>query len=196
MLGRLAPEDVRERSVQSLLTRYSVDVEQAKRVQSVALGMFDQVSRIWQLQDEEWRDLLGWAALTHEVGLAISHSSFHKHGAYVLTHSDLPGFSRQEQLVLAILVQSHRRKLREAQFESLPPLMRLSALRVALLLRLAAVLNHSRKEFVPPLFLEAEVRTLTVKFPPGWLTDHPLTEAGLLEEVELWPKLGLVLEVK
>lgn len=196
MLGRLAPEDVRERSVQSLLTRYSVDVEQAKRVQSVALGMFDQVSRIWQLQDEEWRDLLGWAALTHEVGLAISHSSFHKHGAYVLTHSDLPGFSRQEQLVLAILVQSHRRKLREAQFESLPPLMRLSALRVSLLLRLAAVLNHSRKEFVPPLFLEAEVRTLTVKFPPGWLADHPLTEAGLLEEVELWPKLGLVLEVK
>lgn len=196
MLGRLAPEDVRERSIQSLLTRYSVDVEHAKRVQSVALGMFDQVSRIWQLQDEEWRDLLGWAALTHEVGLAISHSGFHKHGGYVLTHSDLPGFTRQEQLVLATLVQSHRRKIKDTQFEVLPPLMRLSALRVALLLRLATILTHARQDFVPPLFLDAEVRTLTVKFPPGWLSEHPLTEAGLMDEVELWPKMGLVLEVK
>lgn len=195
MLGRLAPEDVRERSIQSMLTRYSVDVEQAKRVQSVAIGMFDQVSRDWQLQDEEWRDLLGWAALMHEVGLVISHSGFHKHGAYLLTHSDLPGFSKQEQQVLATLVVTHRRKVREGQFESLPPLMRLPTLRVALLLRLAVVLNHSRREdIVPPLLLEAEARRLVVKFPSGWLADRPLTEAGLQEELEIWPKLGVELE--
>lgn len=197
MLGRLAPEDVRERSIQSMLKRYSVDIEQAKRVQSVAIGMFDQVSRDWHLQDEEWRDLLGWAALMHEVGLAISHSGFHKHGAYVLTHSDLPGFTKQEQQVLATLVISHRRKLRDTQFEALPPLMRLPALRVALLLRLAVVLNHSRHEaVVPTLLLDAQPRRLAVRFPSGWLLERPLTEAGLQEELEVWPKLGVELEVR
>lgn len=192
MLGRLAPEDVRERSIQSLIMRYSVDIEQAKRVQSVAIGMFDQVSRVWQLQDEEWRDLLGWAALTHEVGLAISHSGFHKHGAYVLTHSDMAGFTRQEQLILATLVVSHRRKLRETQFETMASEVRLGAIRVTLLLRLAVVLNHSRRELVmPPLVLEADAKKLTVRFPKGWLEERPLTEAGLQEEVEVWQKLGV-----
>lgn len=197
MLGRLAPEDVRERSVQSLLLRYSIDVVQARRVQSVAIEMFDQVSRVWQLQEEEWRDLLGWAALTHEVGLTISHSGFHKHGAYVLTHSDLSGFTKQEQQVLATLVLSHRRKLRESQFDVLPQVMRLSCLRVTLLLRLAVVLNHSRREEVmPPLVLDADARRLTVVFPSGWMQERPLTETGLQEEQEVWSKLGVELVVR
>lgn len=196
MLGRLAPEDVRERSVQSLLTRYSVDIAQAQRVQAASIAMFDQVAKIWQLQEEEWRDLLSWAALLHEVGLAISHSGFHKHGAYVLTHSDLPGFTKQEQQILAALVASHRRKVRDTQFESLPLVIRLSTLRVALLLRLAVVLNHSRREDgIPALKLEAEAKRLKVQFPKRWLQERPLTEAGLQEELEIWPKLGVELVV-
>lgn len=194
MLGRLAPEDVRERSVQSLLSRYSVDVAQAKRVQKASLETFDQVAKAWQLQDEEWRDLLGWAAMLHEVGLAISHSGFHKHGAYVLTYSDLPGFTKQEQQILAAMVGSHRRKVRDVQFEELPQVVRQPTLKVALLLRLAVVVNHSRREDVmPPLKVEVEGRRLKVQFPKGWLQERPLTEAGLHEEQEVWPKLGVEL---
>ncbi len=38
--------------------------------------------------------LLRWAAMLHEVGLNINHSGLHRHSAYILQHSDLPGFNQ------------------------------------------------------------------------------------------------------
>ena len=85
--------------------RYSVDIEQAET--GAVSGHRHVLIRYrgWQLQDEEWRDLLGWRRFTHEVGLAISHSGFHKHGAYVLTHSDmadLPGRSSDSATLVSV----------------------------------------------------------------------------------------------
>jgi hypothetical protein len=33
------------------------------------------------------------AALLHETGFSVSHTGFHKHGAYILRNADMPGFS-------------------------------------------------------------------------------------------------------
>ena len=43
------------------------------------------------------RDLLRRAAYVHEIGLVISHGGYHRHGAYLLQHSDIPGFSQIDQ---------------------------------------------------------------------------------------------------
>src|SRR5690606_32495212 len=93
LLGRHHHEDVRERTIQSLMERWHVDLEQAARVEAKALSALDQVAQAWELQEEWQRELLSWAARVHEIGLDIAHYHYHKHGAYLIEHSDLAGFS-------------------------------------------------------------------------------------------------------
>ncbi len=98
------------------MERYHVDQEQAVRVERKALHAFDQVAKDWELEDGIWRELLGWAAKVHEVGLDIAHYQYHKHGAYLIEHSDLAGFSREDQQMLALLVRGHRRNIPKDKF--------------------------------------------------------------------------------
>ncbi len=35
-------------------------------------------------------------ATLHEVGLNINHSGLHRHSAYILQNSDLPGFNQEQ----------------------------------------------------------------------------------------------------
>ena len=67
------------------------------------------------------RQLLAWAARLHEIGMVVSYSGYHKHGAYLVANTDMPGFSRDEQAVLSKLIRTHRRKL-AALFRDVPPL--------------------------------------------------------------------------
>ncbi len=102
MLGRGGADDPREASVAALMQRYGIDAGQASRVEATALRMFDQVAADWSLTDDD-RLMLSRAARVHELGLAIAHSQYHVHGAYILGHSDIAGYSQQEQRFLAAL---------------------------------------------------------------------------------------------
>lgn len=183
MAGRLRHEDVRERTISALARRYHIDKSQALRVEVTALAALHQVADSWQLQDAEYRELLRWASRTHEIGLAVAHSQFHKHSAYLLQHSDLPGFTRPEQQELAFLVRGHRRKFPKEEFKQLPAALKTSSRYLCLLLRLAVLLHRSRSKARLPAFnLKADERRLELTFPPGWLDQHPLTQADLEQE--------------
>src|SRR5690606_13823122 len=112
-------EDVRERSISLLMKRCHVDEEQAARVETRALQALEQVASAWQLEEDWQREFLSWAARVHEVGLDIAHYHYHKHGAYLIEHSDLAGFSRQDQQMLALLVRGHRRNIPREKFTDL-----------------------------------------------------------------------------
>jgi exopolyphosphatase/guanosine-5'-triphosphate,3'-diphosphate pyrophosphatase len=182
LLGRFLHRDVRTATVDALMERYHVDREQAKRVEDTVLKLLPQVEEAWNLPEPRSSELAVWAARLHEIGLDIAHSHYHKHGAYVLENSDLPGFSWQEQRLLAVLVRAHRRKFPSGVFKSLPAKVRVVE-HLAVLLRLAVLLNRSRFE-VPQPTLVAGRRRLELKFPQGWLESHPLTQADLQEEAE------------
>ncbi|MDE1884943.1 MAG: exopolyphosphatase [Xanthomonadaceae bacterium] len=143
MIGRAEHRDPRRTSIDALAQRYAVDRAHAARVEACALALFDQVAADWQLGPTE-RDWLGWAARIHEIGLAIAHSQYHKHGAYIVEHSDLAGFARHEQLVLAVLLRCQRRKPDAAAVRALPERLRLPASRTIALLRLAVLLQRAR----------------------------------------------------
>ncbi|WP_281271645.1 exopolyphosphatase [Isoalcanivorax indicus] len=197
LLGRLDHEDVRERSIGALMSRYHVDAAQAQRVCDTAAGFLAQVATPWGLDADEHADALRWGAQLHEVGLSVSHSQFHKHGAYLIENSDLAGFSRQTQLVLATLVRGHRRKVPMAVLEALPQEDQASTLRLCLLLRLAARLHHARSDApLPEMALHADEGQLTLAFPEGWLADHPLTQADLEQEQEYFAGAGVTLVVR
>ncbi len=192
LVGRIRDEDVRSRSIEELARRYGVDDAQAERVKETALRLLSGVEEDWGLEAEPWRRLLGWAARIHEIGLSIAHSQYHKHGAYIAEHSDLPGFSRQEQKQLAALVRAHRRKFPGALFQELPKPQQRPLRRLAVLLRLAVLFHRSRSGGgIPKIKVKAKKERLMLQFPQGWLARHPLTVSDLEQEAAYLKAAGV-----
>jgi len=174
---------VRERTINALCDRYHVDRAQAERVELSALQALAQVGEGWGLQGEEDEHLLRWAARLHEIGLAIAHNSYHKHGAYLVENSDMPGFSSSEQKLLAVLVRGHRRKYPQSLFKEFSKRQSQRLQRLCLLLRMAVLLHRSHSDEVQPVpRFYAEEKKLSLRFSEGWLAEHPLTEADLEQE--------------
>ncbi len=191
LIGRIRHEDVRSRTVRSLAERYGVDGEHGARVERKALMCLEQVAADWDLVADECRDMLAWAARLHEVGLAVSHNQYHKHGGYLLQYADLPGFSRQDQALLASLVRGHRRKFPLPVFEALPAEWVLPAQRLCVLLRIAVALRRGRHATpIPRIRVEARERSIRLTLPGGWLDAHPLTRADLDEEAHYLEAAG------
>ena len=120
LVGRLSHEDVRASTVRALAVRHGVDTDQAQRVGDTATACLAQVAEAWDLGGEDEQDTLRWAADLHEIGLAVSHNEYHKHGAYLVQNADMAGFSRQEQVWIAALVRGHRRKFPAQVLDGLP----------------------------------------------------------------------------
>lgn len=193
--GRLAHTDMREGAIDHLIRHYQVDMEQSVRVERTALNLRAQVAREWRLRKDFYGNLLAWSARLHEVGVAIAHSQYHKHGAYILEHSDLPGFSRQEQKLMGRLVRLHRRKFAVAELETLEPKLRQQVGRLSVLLRLAVVLHRSRQETVLP-GIRVDGNRVWLQFAPGWLDEHPLTRADIEQEAAYFSVAGFELKLE
>ncbi|MEW6354641.1 MAG: exopolyphosphatase [Pseudomonadota bacterium] len=177
LLGRIRHEDIRDATVTNLCARYHVDMRQAARVERTALHCLQQTNL------QRHADALRWAARLHEIGLAVSHSQYRKHSAYLVENSDMPGFSRPEQQLLTVLILGQRGKFPLINFQTLPDDLGKTAQRLCLLLRFAVLLNRSRSAQPPPKFtVQLTAKTLRIKFPRGWLAKHPLTKADLEQE--------------
>src|SRR5665647_1714754 len=138
--------DMRSRSVQRLAAKFGVDTAHGLRVSKVANYLFDQIQSAPSTPEaptiEAVRRKLDWAAQLHHIGSHISHSDYHKHGAYILDNTDAMGFSLPELHRLSLLVLGHRGKLRklDADFEDELFVQQL------LCLRLAVILCHARRD--------------------------------------------------
>ncbi|MEB0206625.1 exopolyphosphatase [Pseudomonas sp. CCC3.1] len=195
LLGRHHHEDVRERTLSSLMERYHVDLEQADRVERKALRAFDQVAKSWELDDGVWRELLSWAAKVHEVGLDIAHYHYHKHGAYLIEHSDLAGFSREDQEMLALLVRGHRRNIPKDKFAEFGG-DGIKLIRLCVLLRFSILFYHIRgNQEASQVKLRADGDHLDVIFAEGWLEQNPLTQADFEQEAQWLERVGIVLTI-
>lgn len=193
LAGRNSAEDSRQQSIDTLKRCYDVDTRQAENVSATATALFARVREAWALNDEHRRQLI-WASQIHEIGLAISHSQFHRHGAYLMEHSDLAGFSRPEQRLLAFLVRAHRRKFPLKEWQALPQSQQATAARLARLLRLAVLLNHSRPE-TPFAFdaLSADGERLIITLPAG--DEPPLLRTDLEQEQAYLAATGFTLAI-
>ena len=195
ILGKWSGEDARERSVNALARNYDADRAQAQRLWEVALSLFKQVNKDWRLPSGASKRLLRWASSLHEIGLGIAHSHYHRHGAYIVANADLAGFSIILQRRLAWLIEGHRRRI--------PPLPSMPAKsqwvyrlpRLLAVFRIAVVIVRGRRsDDLPTVKASTHDSVLALKFPAGWLDEHPLTYAGLVDEAEKFGELGLSLE--
>ena len=179
--------DLRAASVQRLARNFNTDAAQAERLGKVACHLFGMACA--GLPDaENAQRKLGWAAQLHEIGRQISHSDYHKHGAYILDNADATGFAVHELHRLSLLVLGHRGKLRklEADFEDRAFVAQL------LCLRLAVILCHARRD--PDLMglqfaMAAEpTRRFALSCRPGWARTFPQSAHLLQEEALAWQK--------
>ncbi len=191
LIGR-AHDDVRERTVRSLIQRFHIDNQHATVVAQTALTMFDQLYAEHDEEHEDERQLLNWSALLHEIGMNISHIAYHKHGAYLLEHLDVPGFTLTEQAQLAWLVRSHRRRL---QVEHHMPHGK-SLLHLCVILRLAVTLQRNRaNDAIPSITLKKAHRAFLLELSRNWLNVHPLTRMDLEQEVRTLEEANVTLRV-
>src|SRR6202522_4240408 len=164
LMGRFTNEDARVRSVRAMEKRYHVDGIQADRVEATAVSLLEQVESEWGLEDTLAESVLRWAARLHETGLDIAHSKYQRHGAYLLQHAHMPGFPREQQLLVSALVGGHRKQLSFESLEDLlPPWDRLAEFLIVVL-RLAVVLPRGgRPQALPEVHLGGQGRTATVQ---------------------------------
>jgi len=197
LVGRLGDEDSRRRTVRAMESRYHVDSEQAARVELTAVSLLGQVADIWKLNQPNVRNLLGWAARLHEIGLDIAHSHYHQHGAYLLQNADMPGFNQNEQRILASLVGAHRRKLNSTDVSAVAPKgWAKRCLRLAILLRLAVLFNRSRSyDFPDMLRIEAQGHSISLCLSDDWLQANPLSLADLECELAFLSSAGYDMEI-
>jgi exopolyphosphatase/guanosine-5'-triphosphate,3'-diphosphate pyrophosphatase len=197
LIGRASEEDARIRTVRAMEQRYHVDEDQANRVESTAVTLLEQVAVDWNLNQPASRQMLSWAARLHEVGLDIAHAHYHTHGAYLLEHSDMPGFNRSEQQLLAYIVGAHRRRFASIdKVAGLPKGWRKRAANLALLLRLAVLFNRSRtSEFPDLLGLSVDDRIVKLRLSRSWLDVNPLTLADLEQEQAYLQDVGYDLQL-
>ncbi|HEA25798.1 MAG TPA: exopolyphosphatase [Ectothiorhodospiraceae bacterium] len=193
MLGRDEQENVRARTISSLLQRYHIDREQAERVVHSSKEIFKQVKEPWELSKKRLKSLLEWASLLHEIGLDIAHSQYHRHGSYLLENSDLPGFSRQEQQQLAFLVLSHRRKIPIQLLKQCRKSEQLFMSRLIVVLRLSILIHRSHHQSDCHLDVVVNNDEVNLRFTKGWLDEHPLTRADLEQESKYLVAAGFVL---
>jgi exopolyphosphatase/guanosine-5'-triphosphate,3'-diphosphate pyrophosphatase len=192
-IDRTRHEDVRDNSIHAFSERFNADQAHVKRVSKTAMCLYAACQSAWKLGKESGL-LLGWAAEVHEAGLTISHSQYHKHGAYLVEYTDLAGFTREQQRSLAVLVRSHRRKFSNKIFDSLPGKSGKKIKKVAILFRLAVLLHRSRRDrSFSELKVKPGKKSLQLTFPPGWLEEHPLNKADLVAESKYLDAAGFEL---
>lgn len=196
LVGRLGHHDPRAKAVNALARRYECDNGQATRVADWVGAAFDQVAEDWQLRSAH-RELLLWAARLHETGLAIAHERSPQHGAYLIEHSDMPGFTRQEQALMAVLVALQRDRPDPEHIQTLPPRFHQVAWQLLVLLRLAVTLCRARSDSdVADFALSvARKKRVALALPAGWLDTHPLTRHDLAVEQEHLERLGVRLDL-
>jgi exopolyphosphatase/guanosine-5'-triphosphate,3'-diphosphate pyrophosphatase len=185
LLGRFHHHDMRDATVAQFRRRYQVEADQVERVEATALSALTQLCA--GVPGEAEVQFLSWASRLHEIGISVAHNAYHKHGAYILTYADMPGFSRKDQARLAMLVLGHRGKL-----EKLSAVAAIDGIwRLVFCLRLAVILHRTRDDRdLPAWRVRPAGNGFHLEIPADWLHENPLTAAAISEEAAIWKQVG------
>jgi exopolyphosphatase/guanosine-5'-triphosphate,3'-diphosphate pyrophosphatase len=178
--------DVRQGTVQRLQRQFGADAAQAQRVEHMALWLFQVLRPPTDAALQRPAQKLRWAALLHEIGMAVSHEDHHRHGEYIVSHADAAGFAEHQLEQLGTLVLAQRGGLRKVEQRlALDPLLRDQVLA----LRMAIIFCHARRDPVPGCMRigpHAAGWVLAIDTP--WADAHPQSMHLLREEVKAWSR--------
>ncbi|MBY6199517.1 exopolyphosphatase [Vibrio hangzhouensis] len=192
MEERFQRSDIRMRTTENLAHKHFVDVEHAAKVRGQAIEFLDQIHETLNLKKKSGLfSLLEWSALLHEVGLSISYQAFHKHSSYILSHTTMPGFNSEQQLVLATLARFQRKSLKLQELPEFTLYKTKHILSLIRILRLSIIVNGQRNDEMLPLMLTIDEDTWTLtSSDTDWLEHNKLLNADLQTEQGYWKSVG------
>ncbi|MCL4507514.1 MAG: Ppx/GppA family phosphatase [Chloroflexi bacterium] len=100
--------DVRSFSIENTSRQYGAWNDHARHVRKLALELFDQLRELHGYGAWE-REILGAAALLHDIGYAISFFDHDEHSQYLILNSDLSAYTHRELAMLGLMARYHRK---------------------------------------------------------------------------------------
>lgn len=153
-ISRLATvEDLRLRSVYTLLDRFHADGVHPRHVAKLALELYDGLRTAHRLPDEA-RTLLQYAALLHDIGSVVGFDGHAEHSAYVIRHGNLRGLAARDVNVVANVARYHSKakpRKRHEEFAVLDKSDRRLVRWLAAILRVAEALDRSHYQLIKSL---------------------------------------------
>jgi exopolyphosphatase/guanosine-5'-triphosphate,3'-diphosphate pyrophosphatase len=97
-------EEEQQDAILAMCRQYRVDVKAAENVRQVAVQLFRDLRRVHDLP-AEYETWLSAAAVLHDVGSFISRSGRHRHTHYLISSSELFGFTPDERQIIAAIAR-------------------------------------------------------------------------------------------
>jgi exopolyphosphatase / guanosine-5'-triphosphate,3'-diphosphate pyrophosphatase len=172
-------ESERRASLHSALAHYRVDTHHALQVREAAVKLFDDLKALHALP-AEYREWLSAAAILYEVGDFVNRSGRHRHTYYIISHSEILGYTPEQRRVIAAIARylgKSRPTPGDGPMKVLPPEDRQHVPKASQLLRLARALNLGRTRAVRKFSTRLQQRNLQIAVQPA---------RGAAVELELW----------
>lgn len=154
---------LREFSVMNLARFYKHQEAHTAHVKFLSQRLFDQLAPLHGYGNNE-RELLGAAAILHDIGTAISYNDHHKHSQTLIISNGLPGYSPREVALIALLARYHRKGT--PQLGDFAPLLQEGDLtrlqRLAAMLRLSEYLERGRNGIVRDVEVKWDKKQMTI----------------------------------
>lgn len=163
--------------VEKMARRYGVSLPHARHVAGLAHRLFEVLQPVHRLPRATGK-LLEAAAHLHDIGHFVNGAGHHKHSAYLIVNSDMPGFTNDERLTIAALCRFHRKSMPEpghAHFQALHADIKRTVVLLAPLLRMADALDRGHGQ---------KVHDISSALRDGNL--HLLVEAAKDADLEIW----------
>ena len=161
------------------LEHYRVDMNHALKVRDTAMHLFTALRTLHRLPTE-YREWLSASAMLYEVGDYVNRNGRHRHAHYIISHSEILGYTPQQRRIIAAIAR-YLGKSRPAQEDGplkvLPPTERACIRKASLLLRLARALNLGRG---------GAVSTTRVRFHQGEVRLALVAKGRARVDLELW----------
>lgn len=191
MLDNYQKSDRRTQGINQLVSKFHIDPRHSQRARAVAIDLCNQMCAQAQFCDYDTHGVVGAAAALHELGLHVGYKSYHEHGAYILNHVEITGFTTLQRMMIRDLVNLHRLPLDLTALNNYSPDIRNSMICCVRLLRIAVILVSRRKsDAIPRLGLHIEGEHWRLLMSENIKIKHPLIHTELVHECWLQHKAG------
>ena len=177
--------DQKLRGVHAVGKRFGYEETHARQVAKLAEKIFDSLAPAENLSRHH-RTLMLAGALLHDIGYHIAHESHQKHALYLITNSELTGFSEAERAVIANVARYHRGSLprkRHAEYDALNAADREIVCKLGGIVRLADALDRSHDSRVRDLQCYGKADSLHVELLSEANCDSELLEVERKREL-------------
>jgi exopolyphosphatase / guanosine-5'-triphosphate,3'-diphosphate pyrophosphatase len=165
---RLMQSD-REDVLESISRRYRVNATNSAQVRELAVALFDQTRTLHRL-DRQFREWIGSAAMLYEVGAFINPVGRHRHAYYIISQSELFGYTPLQRQIIATIARfqgNSRPKLGDRLIKVLPAPLRSDVVKATAILRVARALNQGRRGAVQSIRAAARDGSVVINVKPA-----------------------------